>query len=199
MTKRYAIAALTLLSLVALVVSGCSAAQGVHHAPATAPAVVHSSSRVAVPVHVADETKPAPRPRPPVNHCAHNTAAQLVLVSITDQHAWLCAGTRTAYSTAVTTGMNTADTRTPTGRYQIQGRNRDTVLTQLNGDQYDVKYWIPFDAPTYGFHDASWQHFPYGSSKYRTNGSHGCVHLPLRAMTFLYNWVRIGASVDIRA
>ncbi len=88
-------------------------------------------------------------------------------------------------------------TETPTGRYHIQGRNTDTVLTLNTGATYDVKYWIPFDAPLFGFHDSSWQHFPYGSPQYKTDGSHGCIHMPLKAIAYLYHWVDIGADVSI--
>ena len=142
--------------------------------------------------------RPTPSPSPtPVNHCLGNAASQLVLVDISVQHAWFCAGTQTVYSTAVTTGMDKPDTHTPLGHFRIQGKNTDTTLVPATGEQYPVKFWIPFDAPDYGFHDASWQHFPYGSPQYRTAGSHGCVHLPLPAITFLYHWARIGAAVDI--
>jgi len=48
-----------------------------------------------------------------------------------------------------------------------------------------VKYWIPYDG-VYGFHDSSWQTFPYGSQQYRTDGSHGCVHFPLTVMSWIY-------------
>jgi lipoprotein-anchoring transpeptidase ErfK/SrfK len=143
--------------------------------------------------------KKSAKKTPAVNHCAHNHRRQLVLVSITEQHAWFCARSRTVYSTAVTTGRSGKDTRTPTGHFTVQGRDRDTVLLPDDGRRYHVRYWIPFDAPTYGFHDASWQTFPFGSAKYRTGGSQGCVHLPLRTITFLYHWVHIGASVTIRA
>lgn len=135
----------------------------------------------------------------PVNHCAHNRAAQLVLVSISDQRAWLCARSRTVFSTAVTTGMRGRATVTPTGHFRIQGRDRDTVLHPDNGRSYPVRYWIPFDAPDYGFHDASWQTMPFGSADYRTHGSHGCVHMPRKAVAFLYRWVHVGAAVLIRA
>ncbi|MEO8888190.1 MAG: L,D-transpeptidase [Jatrophihabitantaceae bacterium] len=133
-----------------------------------------------------------------VNYCRNNTVAQLVLVDIARQHAWLCAWSKTVYSTAVTTGMNHPSTHTPTGHFRIQGRTRDTVLQESNGDRYYVKYWIPFIGTEYGFHDSSWQHFPYGSPEYKTNGSHGCVHMPLAAVKYLYYWARIGASVYIR-
>lgn len=156
-------------------------------------AVGHERSKARAPSPSAS-TDPAP-----VDHCAANAAAQRIIVSIAEQYAWLCARARTVYSTAVTTGREHPGNRTPTGTFHVQGRDRDAVLRPDDGKRYPVEYWIPFDAPDYGFHDASWQHFPYGSSRYRTDGSHGCVHMPLTSMQFLYRWVRVGASVTIRA
>ena len=40
---------------------------------------------------------------------------------------------------------------------------------------------------------------PYGSPKYRTKGSHGCVHMPLPAMRFLYTWAEVGTTVRIKS
>lgn len=137
--------------------------------------------------------KKVPRP----NHCAHNRATQKVIVSIKAQHLWMCAGHRLVRQSAVTTGMVGQWTNTPTGNYMIQGRNRDTTLTLNTGATYAVKYWIPFDAPLFGFHDSSWQHFPYGSPKYKTQGSHGCVHMPVRAIAFLYRWAGRPTAVHI--
>jgi lipoprotein-anchoring transpeptidase ErfK/SrfK len=91
------------------------------------------------------------------------------------------------------------DTETPTGTFHIEGLNRNSVLTLSDGATYHVRYWIPFDAPLFGFHDSSWQHFPYGSPKYRTAGSHGCVHVPLKAIGYLYRWADIGTTVRIKA
>jgi lipoprotein-anchoring transpeptidase ErfK/SrfK len=137
-------------------------------------------------------------PPPPPDACAGNRAAKRVLVDLSDQRLWFCEGSHTARATPITSGMSGPDTSTPTGRYRIQGLNRDTVLTLSSGATYDVKYWIPFDAPLYGFHDSSWQRFPYGSARYRTDGSHGCVHLPLRQIAFLYRWAPVGTPVTIR-
>jgi lipoprotein-anchoring transpeptidase ErfK/SrfK len=111
----------------------------------------------------------------------------------------MCAHKHLVYSTAITSGIVGQYTSTPTGTYVIEGRNRNTVLTLNTGATYDVKYWIPFDAPLFGFHDSSWQDFPYGSPKYKTQGSHGCVHMPLKAIAFLYRWAHVGALVKIRA
>jgi lipoprotein-anchoring transpeptidase ErfK/SrfK len=138
--------------------------------------------------------KPKPKPK---NYCAHNAAPQKVIVRIRKQHAWMCARHRAVFDTAVTTGMVGQWTSTPTGNYMIQGRNMNTVLTLNTGATYNVKYWIPFDAPLFGFHDASWQAFPFGSARYKTRGSHGCVHMPLAAMRFLYRWSARATHVHI--
>lgn len=194
MQRRIAIAA----GALALVLGACSSApvgspQPVSHRAqpkAAAPAQRVRPARV-VPV----EEKRVPKPRP--NRCAHNDAAQKVIVSIAAQHLWMCAHHRLVRQTPVTTGMAGRWTNTPTGNYWIQGRDRDTTLTLNTGATYAVKYWIPFDAPLFGFHDSSWQHFPYGSPKYKTAGSHGCVHMPLRAIAFLYRWVARPTAVHI--
>jgi len=141
---------------------------------------------------------PAP---PPVRHytpCDRNDQQKWVFVSLRQQHMWMCHKHRVAGDTAITSGMLGAFTHTPTGRYHIQGLNRDSTLTLSSGATYSVKYWIPFDAPLFGFHDSSWQHFPYGSELYRTRGSHGCIHMPLAAIRFFYNWANIGTPVLIR-
>ncbi len=123
-----------------------------------------------------------------------------MLVSVARQHAWLCAHQRLAYDTAVTTGaVDLPYDSTPTGTFHIQAITRNQVLTLLSGDQYTVKYWIPFDAPLFGFHDSSWQKMPYGSQKYRTKGSHGCIHLPLAAIKYLATWASVGTTVRIKA
>lgn len=193
------VAALAATSLLTL--AGCAVGSGRgDYRPPSDPA---SLSPVAQDDTVSPQAAPAsptPTPRPtPINHCLGNTSAQLVLVDIGAQHAWFCAGTRAVYNTAVTTGMDKPDTQTPLGRFHIQSKNTDTTLVPSTGVPYPVKYWIPFQAPLYGFHDSSWQHFPYGSPQYRTAGSHGCVHMPLAAMRYLYRWAHIGAAVDISA
>jgi len=202
MARRQAVLVLLLAGVLAGVLAGCG------HAPASHPAALHpTASASATPLAaqvpattavVAPAPKPKPKPRP--NACAGNSVRQLVLVSVAKQHLWMCAANHLVYSAAVTTGaVDLPYDATPTGSYQIQGKETDRTLTLLSGDQYQVNYWIPFDAPLFGFHDSSWQNFPYGSPRYRTEGSHGCVHTPLAAIRFLYNWADVGATVTIRA
>lgn len=131
----------------------------------------------------------------PVTPCTHNTAAQLVLVRIGSQHAWMCQAGRLVYSIAVTTGATGHDTLL--GTWQVQAKESDRWLA---GEDYTrfVKFWVPYDGD-YGFHDAPWQTVPFGSPQYRSGGSHGCVHLPNTAMEWFYNWIQPGAVVTIAA
>jgi lipoprotein-anchoring transpeptidase ErfK/SrfK len=140
----------------------------------------------------------APVPQAAADICATNTAAQFVLVVISAQHAWMCEKSALVYDTPVTTGEVANGNDTPTGTYHIQSRQGARYLTLLDGSRYHVDYWLPYDG-VYGFHDASWQTFPEGSDLYKTNGSHGCVHLPIAAMAWLYTWSAVGATVTIRA
>jgi lipoprotein-anchoring transpeptidase ErfK/SrfK len=202
MAKRLAVPTL----LVAALLAGCAPAPVARPGDASqrppAPSAQsrnRASHRVAARVAVTPAQRPsAPKPKPKPNACAANTAAQLVLVSVAKQHAWMCAGSHLAYDTAVTTGaVELPYDSTPTGTYRIQGKTTDTTLTLLSGATYAVSYWIPFDGPLFGFHDSSWQNFPYGSPRYRTEGSHGCIHMPLAAMKVLYDWAAVGATVTI--
>jgi lipoprotein-anchoring transpeptidase ErfK/SrfK len=192
--------------LAVALLGGCSTATVGSGAAKPAPSTSHVAqpanlpSAAAKPRAVMHVARPTPKPKPapkPKNFCAENTASQKVIVSIGKQHAWMCARHKDVFDTPITTGMVGQWTNTPTGNYVVQGRNMNTVLTLNTGAQYNVKYWIPFDAPLFGFHDSSWQHFPYGSPKYKTQGSHGCIHMPLKAMRFLYNWSALPTDVHI--
>jgi hypothetical protein len=155
-------------------------------APVATPPVVGSSSPAA-----------SHRARP-ASPCAHNTRAQLIVVSIKDQHEWACAHRHTVLSTAVTTGADRPGDATPKGTFAVQGMNRNSTLTTDGARSYRVKYWIPFHLGVWGFHDASWQKMPFGSKHYVTRGSHGCVHMPLAAIRWLFHWVHYGTQVRIR-
>ncbi|HEY3715463.1 MAG TPA: L,D-transpeptidase [Jatrophihabitantaceae bacterium] len=144
---------------------------------------------------------PSRRPATPKavpSPCRTSADAQHVIVSVSKQHAWICAGTRQVKDSAVTTGATATDDGTPLGTWHVQAKETDRTLTVLSGESFQVKYWMPYDG-VYGFHDSSWQTFPYGSQQYRTAGSHGCVHFPLAVMSWIYNWAQVGATVTIQS
>lgn len=131
----------------------------------------------------------------PPGVCANNTASQLVVVSISQQHMWACQGYNQVYDSTVTTGAYLAGTPTPTGTWHIYSKQTNVVLRGPTWND-PVSYWLPFYSD-YGFHDASWQTFPFGDPAYASQGSHGCVHLPTPAMAWLYSWSHIGTAVTI--
>lgn len=125
--------------------------------------------------------------------CSGNRAESLILVSISQQHAWWCEKTRAVGSTPVTTGaVNTGDA-TPTGTWVVQAKQTDRYLVGPGYRDF-VHYWMPFHGD-FGLHDAPWQTFPFGSKQYTDDGSHGCVHFPEAAMARLYSWATVGATV----
>lgn len=146
---------------------------------------------------VVTPVKPAP------SVCTADMDQSEIVVSIGKQHLWACNGSTQLYDTDVTTGAyKIDDDATPTGTWHIYAKETDRYLngSDAHGSWHDyVKYWMPFNGD-YGFHDATWQTFPFGDLKqYGTQGSHGCVHLPDEAAAWLYNWASVGTTVQVQA
>jgi lipoprotein-anchoring transpeptidase ErfK/SrfK len=138
------------------------------------------------------------------NSCVSNKQGKLLLVSISQQHIWACDAGSLVKESAVTTGasaLTNVDDATPTGTWHIYSKQTNTTLKgcDVNGCWNDpVAYWMPFDDQV-GFHDASWQTFPFGSAQYKTDGSHGCVHLPADFIAWVYTWAPVGTTVTVKA
>ena len=139
--------------------------------------------------------------------CLGNTLSNLILVSISSQHLWACAGSSQVYNTPVVTGdENYLSDVTPVGTYKIYAKQVNVTLTgsDESGSRSDpVKYWMPFlnnQYGTYGLHDASWRTpNQFGNiSPNSLNASHGCVELPDSAAAWLYNWAPVGTTVTIK-
>ena len=128
--------------------------------------------------------------------CSSHGPRQAIIVSIGLQHLWACHRDHLVRTTPVTTGAYGRGWVTPTGNWHIASKAREVNLVGPSWNDH-VKFWMDYHGP-FGLHDASWQHFPEGSPKYRMKGSHGCVHVPLAQMRALYRWARIGAAVSIR-
>ncbi|MBC7518383.1 MAG: L,D-transpeptidase [Microbacteriaceae bacterium] len=214
--KKYLAAVGATALLVTLI--GCSAAAA-PTAPSASPSAVSSSAaqHSVAPVAAAKAAAVAPVVKPvaaapvvPVTTtaavaCAGTPAGiKHIYVSIAQQHLWACTGTVLLTDGAVTTGasaLTNVHNATPTGTMKITGKARNTVLAgkDVNGPWNDpVSYWMPFSGGV-GFHDSPWQTFPLGSPLYTTQGSHGCVHLPLTVIAQVYDWAQIGTLVTIRA
>jgi lipoprotein-anchoring transpeptidase ErfK/SrfK len=187
-----------------------------YHTSASAPKITldtASKATLTKPKNPSTTTPPTMKTTPAVavaapNPCAGNTLDQLVLVSITQQHLWACQDTTVLYNSPVVTGIAAhVDTVTPTGTYHIYGKVASTVLRGCDSTgcwNDPVHYWMPFldnQYGAYGLHDATWRTSnEFGNiSPSSSDGSQGCVELPLATSTWLYNWVNIGTTVTINA
>jgi hypothetical protein len=125
-----------------------------------------------------------------------DATGKAVIVDLGDQRARMCRNGQQIRTTAVTTGASALGNGTPTGTWHVYARVRDTTLYPAAGGAYPVHYWMPYDGP-YGMHDSPWQTFAYGSSLYKTRGSHGCTHVPGPMMAWLFSWASVGTRVVV--
>lgn len=130
-----------------------------------------------------------------------------IVVSIEKRHLWACEDNETAYDSPVVTGdMNNAETLTPTGSYKIYAKRTDQTLRGSDAKgtwDVHVNYWLPFlhnQYGTYGFHDATWRdNDEFGTiDPYGSDGSHGCVELPLATSKWLYDWSTVDTTVLVQ-
>jgi hypothetical protein len=131
------------------------------------------------------------------NRCP-STRGKTFTVDLSAQFARMCNAGQQLRTTPITSGAVSLGAGTPTGTWHVQARVRNTTLYPAAGGAYPVHYWVPYDG-AYGIHDSPWQTFAYGSSKYKTQGSHGCIHVPHAAMAWLFGWAPVGTTVAIHA
>ena len=90
---------------------------------------------------------------------------------------------------------------TPKGVFFIFEKKSDYLLhgPEDEDGNYEweshVDYWMPFNK-TVGLHDASWR-TNFGGELYKTEGSHGCVNLPVDKAGELYDLVDVGTIVVV--
>ncbi len=103
-----------------------------------------------------------------------------VEVNLTAQHLYFYKDGELIIESDVVTGKNDA---TPTGTYSLTYKERYGTLV---GENYSspVSYWMPFSGNV-GLHDASWR-TSFGGTIYKTNGSHGCINLPIETAKTIY-------------
>lgn len=98
--------------------------------------------------------------------------------------------------TDIVTGCLHCNHGTKTGVFKIENHGRNIYLQE---DKYFVYYWMCFDIPKYGLHDADGWRTPeeYGGDTYKTNGSGGCVNIPREIIADLYEVLQDGTPVII--
>ena len=125
---------------------------------------------------------------------ALNFEGTYIEVCIPQQRLWYYENGVLLLETDVVTGWEGIGRRTPTGIHYVRGHLTDVKLFS----EYPADYWMSFTSGgIYGFHDADHWRDEYGGKIYETNGSSGCVNVPLVNMEKLYNMVADGTPVMI--
>ena len=115
-----------------------------------------------------------------------------VEADLTNQHLYLYQDGEVVLETDFVSGRISNGNRTPEGIFGITYKTRNAVL---RGENYatPVNYWMPFYG-NYGMHDATWRG-AFGGDIYLTNGSHGCINLPLKMAEQIYGYMFKGFPV----
>lgn len=120
---------------------------------------------------------------------------EFVEISIVEQKLWLFKNGQLILETDVVTGNERLKRTTPTGDFKVLFKQRNRTL-RGRGYAAFVSYWMPF-FQGYGMHDANWRS-RFGASIYQTRGSHGCVNMPPKIASIVYQNVEVGMPVIIR-
>lgn len=117
-----------------------------------------------------------------------------VEICLSAQHLWFYKKGALIVESDFVSGNVSNGTITHKGAYYVAYKKKNAVL---RGDDYEtpVNYWMPFHNGE-GLHDAVWRS-SFGGNIYKTNGSHGCVNLPLSVAKTIYNNMEAGTPVLI--
>ena len=128
-----------------------------------------------------------------------------VEVSISGQYLWFYYKGEPILDSPVVTGQPVGmngltgmqeDWSTLLGSYPIAyTEHPSTLSSDIYGYEVEVQYWMPF-VEGQGLHDASWSG-AFGGSIYLTDGSHGCVNLPVWVAETIYGYVDAGFPVIV--
>ena len=122
-------------------------------------------------------------------YCSDNGVGKKYLeVDISEQKVYLIENEEEVFVTDCVTGVPDGIHDTIRGVYQIQYKSSPSILIDEDKTyEQEVNYWLPFNG-TQGLHDATWR-VNFGGDIYLTNGSHGCVNLPLESAERIYKEV----------
>lgn len=125
-----------------------------------------------------------------------DASVRLVLVNISEQKVWAFENEEVVMESSAVTGLKDRHD-TQLGMYSVVLKQQNHTMRGSYG-RARVDYWIRFNNPyAQGLHDASWRN-EFGGEIYVTNGSHGCVNLPLDFAAQLYDFVEVGTPVIVQ-
>ncbi len=115
-----------------------------------------------------------------------------VEIDLTNQHLYVHWKGQIVLETDFVSGDMSNGNTTPGGLYRLTYKTTNAVL---RGRDYvtPVSYWMPFNG-NIGMHDATWRS-EFGGDIFMTNGSHGCINLPLDKAQAIYGYVSTGFPI----
>jgi len=137
---------------------------------------------------------------------------QVILVSDTQQWLWVYQDHVLINATPVTTGR--PEIPTPVGIYHVEQKSQNLTFTSafapgspLYYTPEHVNYALYFRATGFYIHDAPWRQdfgpgsnlphqLPNGTTE---TGSHGCVNVTTTFGSWLFQWAKLGTTIDIIA
>ena len=120
--------------------------------------------------------------------------------SLSDQHLWFYWNYGLVVESDFVSGDVSKNHQTKTGCFPLAYKESPSILVGDNANAEDnyrteVQYWMPFYEGQ-GLHDATWRG-SFGGSIYQTNGSHGCINLPISAAATIYSYIEEGVPIII--
>lgn len=115
-----------------------------------------------------------------------------VEINLTAQHLYFYKDGKLIVESDFVSGNEARGFSTPAGAYPLTYKQRNATL---KGEGYStpVSYWMPFNGGI-GMHDANWRS-SFGGKIYKTNGSHGCINLPVSVAKTIYENIEAGMPV----
>ena len=126
------------------------------------------------------------------SHGEHDYGDSYVEINLTAQHLFLYKDGQLVTESDFVSGNVSKGHDTPTGAFGLTYKTQNAIL---RGEDYEtpVNYWMPFNGDV-GMHDATWRS-SFGGNIYKTNGSHGCINLPLSVAKKIYETIDAGYAV----
>lgn len=124
---------------------------------------------------------------------SNDIGSSYVEIDLSNQHLYVFQNGAIVLETDFVSGnMSKSGCMTPPGVFGLTYKTRNAVL---RGEDYEtpVNYWMPFNGNV-GMHDATWR-YKFGGDIYLTNGSHGCINLPLDMAAQIYEYVSTGFPI----
>ena len=165
--------------------------------PTTDPVVAPTPSEDATPTPTLPAVVATPTPAP-----TPGAQGKVIVVSLATQSLTAYENDKVVATTVVATGRPALPTLTGTFHIKAKYTPYQFISPWPKSSPYWyasawVKYAMLYQDGGYFIHDAPWRTV-YGPGANLTNGTHGCVNVPLSTMSFLYKWASVGTTVIVQ-